>query len=108
MNRASNVAIVLMVVLALLGCGYDCLKPKTEEVRSLLEKELKVGDIPERVEEVLKNAGISYSYDPFQNLYGSTIFDSRCGPYQAISVYVHLDSSKKMSKFEVYETFTGP
>ena len=101
--------IVFMVVLALLGCGYDCLKPKTEEVRSLLEKELKVGDTPERVEEVLKNAGISYTYDRFQNRYGSTILDdSRCGPYQAISVYVYLDSLKKMSKFEVYETFTGP
>ena len=108
MNRASNVAIVLMVVLALLGCGYDCLKPKTEEVRSLLEKELKVGDIPERVEEVLKNAGISYSYDPFQNRYQSRIADSRCGPYQAITVYVYLDSLKKMSKFEVRVTFTGP
>lgn len=101
-------AIVLMVVLALLGCGYDCLKPKTEEVRSLLEKELKVGDTPERVEEVLKNAGILYSYDRFQNRYQSTIFDSRCGPYQAISVYVYLDSLKKMSKFEVRVTFTAP
>lgn len=101
-------AIVLMVALALLGCGYDCLKLKTEKVRSLLDKELKVGDTPERVEEVLKNAGISYSYDRFQNRYGSTIFDSRCGPYQAISVYVHLDSSKKMSKFEVYKSYTGP
>ena len=108
MNRVSKLAILLMVALTLSGHGHDCMKPKTEEVRRLLEKRLKVGDIPERVEEVLKNAGISYEYDQFQNLYQSTITDSRCGPYQAISVYVYFDSLQKMSKFEIFESYTGP
>ena len=62
-------AILLMVVLTLSGCGHDCIKQKTEELRSFLEKGLKVGDKLERVGEVLKNAGISYSYDRFDNRY---------------------------------------
>ncbi|MDB5823134.1 MAG: hypothetical protein JWR21_1838 [Herminiimonas sp.] len=94
-----------MVALTLSGCDA-CMKPKTEEVRHLLEKELKVGATRERVDKVMKNAGIPYSYDQFQNRYQSTIFESRCGPYQAVSIYVYFDSSMKMSKVEVFDSYT--
>ena len=66
MMRASNAAILFITVWALSGCGGDCMKPRTAEVRSLLERELKAGDKRERVDEVLKNAGIVYEYDRFQ------------------------------------------
>lgn len=108
MIQASNVAILLMAALTLSGCNEDCMKPETKELRDLLEKELKVGDTRERVEGVLKNAGIAYEYDQFQNRFQSTITDSQCGPYWAISLYVYFNSSNKMSKVEAFESHTGP
>ena len=84
------------------------MRPKTDHVRNLLEKELKVGDMRQRVDEVLKNAGIAYEYDRFQNRYQSTITDAECGPYDAISLYVNFDSSGKMAKIEVFGSHTGP
>lgn len=83
------------------------MKQKTEEVKSLLEKKLKIGDERQKVEDVLKDAGILYAYDQFQNRYQSTITDPLCGSGQAISVYVYFDSSKKMSKVEVFESYAG-
>ena len=105
--RTSNAAILFITVWVLSGCGGDCMKPKTAEVRSLLERELKVGDKRERVDEVLKNAAIAHEYDRFQNRYQSTITDSGCGPYQAISVYVYFDALGKMTKLEIFESHTG-
>ena len=107
MIRTSNVAILLIVALALSGCSSNCLKPKIEEVRNRLEKELRVGDTRERVEDVLNKADILYSYDRFQNRYQSNITDSRCGPYQGISLYVYFDSFNKMSKVEAFISYTG-
>jgi hypothetical protein len=107
MMRATNAAILFITVWALSGCGGDCMKPRTAEVRNLLERGLKAGDKRERVDEVLKNAGIVYEYDRFQNRYQSTITDSSCGPYQAISVYVYFDASGKMSSVEIFESHTG-
>jgi len=99
--------ILLIVALSLSGCNGDCMKPKTEEVRGFLKKELKGGDTRDRVEEVLKKAGIAYTYDQFQSRYQSTIFDSRCGQDQAISIYVYFNASNKMSEVEVIETYTS-
>ena len=67
----------------------------------------KVGDTRKRVEEVLKSVGIIYEYDPFQNRYQGTITDKRC-PYEAIQIYVTLDISEKLSKVEVFESYTAP
>ena len=106
--RGSKGAAFIGVAWILLACGENCIKAKAMEVRSILGQRLKIGDMRERADVVLKNAGIAYGYDRYQNRYQSTIADSRCGPYQAISVYVNFDSSERVSKIEVFETFTGP
>lgn len=105
MNRVRNVIVVLMTALTLSGCG--CMKKKLPELRSVLEKELKAGDTSGRVEEVLKNAGVVYSYDEYQNRYQGNVYDSQCGPYEGISVYVYLDDSKKMTEFEAFVSYTS-
>ena len=86
----------------------DCIKSKAEEIRTRLNRELKVGDARAKVDEVLRVADIGYDYDAFQNRYQSTVRDSKCGPYQAVSVYISFDSSQRVLKIDVRETFTGP
>jgi hypothetical protein len=108
MTRADQMASVLVVALVLWGFNGDCMKPKTAEIRGHLDRELKVGDSHEKVEEVLTKAGIPYQYDQFQNRYQSTVFDQQCGPYDAISIYVYFDPSGRMSRIEVRETYTAP
>jgi len=84
------------------------MKSRTDDVRKLLNKELATGDTHERVGEILKRIGATYEYDRFQSRYQGTITDARCGPYEAISIYVNFDSSGKMSEVEVFETYTNP
>src|SRR5665213_1093635 len=108
MIRLSSMTISIIIASTLLAHGEDCMKPKTEEIRNLLRRELWLGDTREKVENVLKNAGIAFEYDRFLNRYQSTIADSRCGPYVAITVYVNFDSSEKMSKVDVFESYTVP
>lgn len=86
----------------------DCMKSRTDEVRNLLNRDLKAGDTRARAKKILKTAGIAYEYDRFQNRYQSTITDARCGPYDAISIYVNFNSSGKMSNVEVLESYTAP
>jgi hypothetical protein len=86
---------LLTIAWILSACGGDCTSPRAKEVRDLLEKELKAGDVRERVDEVLTKAGIAYGYDRFQNRYQGTVTDPRCGQLQAVSVYVYFDSSGK-------------
>ena len=84
------------------------MKPKKEQVKGVLQHELQVGDPRDKVETVLTKAGISFTYDKYANRYQSNITDSRCGPYQAISLYINLDLSGRVSKIDVSETFTAP
>lgn len=100
---------VLVCILCVLGnsaCHGGCLR--TDELRALLNREIKVGDGREKVDLVLKNAGIDYSYDAYQNRYGSTVRDDRCGSWRAISVYVNFDLSGKVAGIEVFESYTAP
>ena len=104
-----EVAHVLALILCTVGnsaCHGGCLK--TDEIRALLNREIKVGNSRNKVDVVLKNAGIDYSYDAYQHRYGSTVRDDRCGPWQAISIYVNFDLSGKVTGIEVFESYTAP
>lgn len=108
-DYARRVANVIALVLCSVGnsaCHGGCLK--TDEIRALLNQEIKAGDSRDKVDVVLKNAGIDYSYDANQHRYGSTIRDDRCGPWQAISIYVNFDLSEKVTGVEVFESYTSP
>ena len=107
MMRETTMTIMLLLAFTLSGCNGDCMRPKTEEVRNLFNRQLKVGDTREKVDEVLKKAGIGYSYDRFENRYQSTVYDSQCGPNQAASIYVYFDASNEITEVEVRETYTS-
>ena len=105
--RAERVVItVLMTALGLTSCSRDCLN--TREVRDHLNRELKVGDPRARVDEVLKSASIDFSYDKFQHRYQSYIKNAQCSQWRAISIYVTFDKSDRMSKVEVFDSYTYP
>lgn len=82
------------------------MKAKANELRNVLNRELKVGDTRDKVHEVLERANIGYSYDRHQNRYNSTVRDANCGPNQAVSVHVYLDKMERVSKIEVRESYT--
>jgi hypothetical protein len=95
----------ILCVLAAVKCQGSCLK--TNEIKTLLQKNIKIGDDRKKVDAVLKNADIDYTYDEFQNRYGSTIRDAECGSWQAISVYVNFNKSGKVSGVEVFDSYTA-
>jgi hypothetical protein len=106
MIRTKKAALLTVIASLLAGCGGSCTSHRTEEIKALLNKELKVGDSKERVQEVLNGAEIKYSFDQFQNRYQSTVYDERCGQDDAVSITVSFDPSGKMLKVEVFESYT--
>lgn len=97
-----------MVAWTFSASGANCISSKARAMKSALARELKVGDTRARAEEVLRAEGLVFAYDQYQKRYQSTVTSADCGPYQAVSVYVNLDSEEKVSKIEVLETFTSP
>jgi hypothetical protein len=91
-----------------LAASGDCLRPRADEIRGLLNSQLHVGDHADQVDKVLNGAKIAHDYDRFQNRYQGTVTDPRCGPYAAISIYVTFDHSEKLSKVDVFESYTAP
>jgi len=108
MSRVQKASMIGLILSALSACSGSCLKSRTAQIRKLLDRELKVGDPREKVEKVLNSAGIAHEYDRFQNRDQATVTDARCGPYDAISIYVNFDSAGKMAKWEVFESHTAP
>jgi len=95
------------MVIYLFACGGSCLK--TNEIRDALYASLVVGDTREKIETALNDNDIRFSYSKYLNRYQATVRDEeRCGPYQAISIYISLDKSEKLSKIEVFESYTMP
>jgi len=97
---------LFMAAVAMLGCS-DCINEKFIEVKTTLANQLKVGDSQKRVGEIFNSAGIDYGYDKAQSRFQSTVYDSRCGPGQAVSIYVYFDSTGNMTRYEVIKTYTS-
>ena len=96
----------IFIVNWLAACGGECVK--TSEIKELLNKELKTGDTRQKVEQVLKSAGIEYSFDAFQNRYQATARDARCSQREAASIYAAFDASGKMLAVDVFSSYTAP
>ena len=106
MKAIKSVMMVLLTLHFAQGCA-DCLN--TNEVRTLLNKRLKVGDTRQEIEAVLKDIGFSWTYTDFLKRYNTTLRDEkRCGAYQAISVYIKLDESERLKEIEVFGSYTMP
>jgi hypothetical protein len=101
-----KVVFIAFLTLTLAGCG-SCMHRELARTRSFLGAELKPGDPREKIEEVLRKAGVAYVYDGYVNRYEGGIRADRCRDYSMISVYVNLDSSQRMSQIEIREIFTG-
>ena len=107
LRKVTQVLIVsLCMGLSLSACEGSCLK-KSKEVQALLWSQLKVGDARTKIESVLNSAGIQYSYDEYSNRYQSNITD-QCGSFESVIAYVYLDSASRMSRIEVFVSYTAP
>jgi len=109
MSRTIMALCFFLMAAFILATFSGCCPLDRDEVREQLTAELRVGDSREKIETVLKNAGIDFSYDKWTNSYGATIRDDEhCGPlsmYKAISVYIHLDDQGRLSKIEVSASY---
>jgi hypothetical protein len=105
-NISGLVLMLPLIALFLTACDGGCLNER--EIEKLLYSELQPGDNREKVESVLTANGIAFSYDRFQHRYQATLADQQCGPNRAISVYITLDDSMRLSEIRVFESFTMP
>jgi len=76
-----------------------------EEVREKLHSKLSIGDSRERVDASLKDTGIRFTYDKFQNRYNAAITEG-CSKYEAIVVLIIFDDSNKLSEIKVFKEYT--
>ena len=100
-------AILLIATASLAACQRNCIRPKFLEIKTALERDIRVGDSKDQVANALGKNGISFGFDKFQNQYQSTIYDERCNPYQAVSLYIRFDEKAQVSKVEIFKSFTG-
>ena len=108
MIRYSRILVVLSIIFFSFSCNVngDCLNK--DGVKKMLFNEMQLGASREAIEMALNNMGINFSYDRFRERYQITLRDDGCSEFKAISVYIHLDKSQKLSKIQVFESFTMP
>ncbi len=108
-RRLKRLVVLVLCCFMNLSCGTGggCLDK--DSIEKMLLKKIRVGDTRVKIESVLNSEGIGFSYDRFRDRYQATIRNEECDKqYKAISVYLYLDKTEKLSKLEVLETFTMP
>ena len=108
----SKITIILSMLIALTSfvsaCNDGCLNMREKEVKKMLNSKLSIGDDRGKVELIIDNIGIEFSYDKYEDQYYTTIRDEHCGPYQGISVYISFDESEKLSEINISKFYTMP
>ena len=105
-RNSARAACLLLLSMVVGACQGDCLNERM--VRKQLESEVEIGQTREAAEAGMQRAGLSFSFDRFRSRFQSTVRDEQCDPYKAVSVYVYLDDAGRVSKIEVFESFTAP
>ncbi len=104
--RTIIVILTITLALSLPACTEDCVKAKANELRNVLNRELKVGDARDKVHEVLGRAKIVFSYDQFSNRYQGNFRDANCDPKQSVVVHIYINAMERVSKIEVRASYT--
>lgn len=95
--------LTIFVISVLCGC---CPNLDKDKIKSEISKDLKIGDSREKVEDVLKNNRIEFTYDEYENLYSSNIRGGNCEFDRTVLVTIYLDSSGRVSKIETSDSYT--
>ena len=82
---------------------------KAEEVKILIEAELRVGSTSDEIEHFFNEHHIVFSYDRFSERYQGIIRDVSDDDEvdQAITIYIYLDKEKLFKLLEVEDSFTA-
>ena len=96
---------ILLAVMSLSSCCADLDKDK---IRDELSKYLAIGDTREKVELVLKNHGIIFGYDEYENLYYSNIRGKNCSFDKAVVVDIYIDKLGRVSKIKTSYAYKLP
>jgi hypothetical protein len=100
-----KIALIVSVIFSIAGCGRDC--RQLDEVKTLIEARINIGDSPDKVESVLKDLGTTYAYDDFQNRYQADFSNEACGRLVALSIYVSFDEKGRVSGVEAFKSYTA-
>lgn len=95
--------IVISILLNLSACSGGCLD--IDEIEKELHSKLNIGDSREMVDASLKDTGVQFTYDKFQNRYNAAITEG-CSKYEAIIVLIVFDDSNKLSEIKVFKEYT--
>jgi len=83
-------------------------REKAQEVRQLIENNLKVGASSKEIKAFLEEQGLGGSYSRFSNRYRSIIRDVAHDPKlsQAVVIYLYVDDRKRFLRAKVSNVFT--
>lgn len=98
----------LLILIAILFLSACCSDLNKDRIKSEISKILQIGDSREKVELVLKNHGIIFGYDEYENLYYSNIRGENCAFDKVVVVDVYMDKSGRVSKIETSYAYTMP
>ncbi|MDZ4790616.1 MAG: hypothetical protein SGJ17_05320 [Hyphomicrobiales bacterium] len=75
-----------------------------------LSSELKQGDSQEKIDKILRENGVGFSFNRFDNRYQGIIRNVSPGnPGQhAVVVHINVDENKRFLSAEVHDSFTAP
>lgn len=76
-----------------------------KEVEKQLHNKLSIGDTREVVDAYLKDTGIKFTYDKFQDRYQASITEG-CGKNEAIIVLIIFDDFNKLSDIKISKEST--
>jgi hypothetical protein len=102
MNRI--ILLLLLATFGALGCA-PTLDIEPETVEADIASVLKPGASAEEIETCLRERGLPFSYDRFQNRYQSIIRHPKSN-FHAITIVVHLDERRKFKSVEARDSYT--
>ena len=94
---------MLLAIFSLSGC---CAGLDKDKIKSELSKDLQVGDSREKVERVLKNQGLVFSYDEYSQRYQSGIRGENCAFDKSVILYIYIDKSGGVSRIDASDSYT--
>jgi hypothetical protein len=102
MNRI--ILLLLLATFGALGCA-PTLDIEPETVEADIASVLEPGASAEEIETCLRERGLTFSYDRFQNRYQSIIRHPKSN-FHAITIVVHLDERRKFKSVEARDSYT--
>jgi hypothetical protein len=106
-GKSKTARFLIAIAVTLLISCRDADETSRARVESELRSRLAVGDTSEKIERVLKEKNIPFSFDRFSSGYQARIDPKEKSKIpRVISVWIHVDQTGRLTNIDVHNSYT--